>query len=430
MINLPLSLRLAQNSKKQNIPLAKQRVSFLGNNADTFERNNLKKFPDRLNIYRVNKPKNYNFSFYGNKDLSIENKFLKKEITLPSEIKIDNDIINKVGTLLKNDGYKNLVIIYGNSNNGKNFNEILESQFKNAKINVVITSPAYTDRSEAIEKMATMIPEFADGIIGIGGGITLDFARYLAHLKKVPFICIPTSISTDGASSPIASLIKPDGTRFSFETGVPSSVIIDTNIINNIPEELAYAGIGDLISKTSAARDWYSSRKVGQGSSNCDMAFSIAQLALNSVLRDKNPDIKDPEFLNNLTNSLLVSGFTMEIADTRRVASGSEHLISAIMDKSPNHSLHGLQVSVATYLCTYLQDEKTHETVKEFFKKCGFIDYMKQHPLDKDLFIDAVRKVPEYRSKEIYYSVFSMDETVDKALNFIENDEIMKEILK
>lgn len=50
-----------------------------------------------------------------------------------------------------------------------------------------------------------------DAIIGIGGGRTLDMAKLVAHMLKLPLIIVPTSAATDAPTSALSVIYSPAG---------------------------------------------------------------------------------------------------------------------------------------------------------------------------------------------------------------------------
>ncbi len=85
----------------------------------------------------------------------------------------------------------------------------------------------------------------------------------------------------------------------------------------------------------------------------------IAKKAVNSFVRTPFTSIQDDLFLKELLDSLAMSGIANEIAGSSAPTSGSEHLISHALDKMLEHpQLHGIQVGIATYLMSVVQDHR------------------------------------------------------------------------
>lgn len=49
--------------------------------------------------------------------------------------------------------------------------------------------------------IAFALPNSTQAVIGLGGGKVIDAAKYMGFLRKLPFISVPTSASSDGFSS-------------------------------------------------------------------------------------------------------------------------------------------------------------------------------------------------------------------------------------
>ena len=81
--------------------------------------------------------------------------------------------------------------------------------------------------------------------------------------------------------------------------------------------------------------------------------------------------IQDDLFLKELLDSLAMSGIANEIAGSSAPTSGSEHLISHALDKMLEHpQLHGIQVGIATYLMSVVQDHR-YRRVDTIFMQTG-----------------------------------------------------------
>ena len=93
-------------------------------------------------------------------------------------------------------------------------------------------------------------------IVAIGGGKTLDVAKYAAFVSKRPFLSIPTTLAHDGLVSPIAVLKRQDNKPKSLGCAMPTMLILDTELIATCPPQLIKAGIGDTISNYMALKDW------------------------------------------------------------------------------------------------------------------------------------------------------------------------------
>lgn len=349
-----------------------------------------------------------------------------KQINIPYLLKIGEGKLAKVGKYLIDKNMVNIAVFWGEGLEDV-FGEILQSSIQPYGINVLHKQDVPFINIEEVTKVAFNLPNNIDAILGIGGGKALDFAKYTAHLLKMPFISIPTSTSNDGFCSPNCSLLV-DGRRKSVKSSIPFGVVIDLDVIRGCPEACFYSGLGDMISKVTALWDWKKAFQKGFERYN-DFASLLAYNSLDLLFIKHSVDIHSPEFQRSLTNSLLISGIAMEVAGTSRPASGSEHLISHALDALSKYpQMHGLQVGVATYLCAMLQENTSTAGVREVLIRTGFFNFVAQRPLDKEEFIAALRLAPTI--KKDYYTILSEPDSFKRAVELIETDEILRSVIR
>lgn len=352
-------------------------------------------------------------------------KLYQQQISIPSILKIGDDELNNIGKYLKDASFNNIACFFSAGIEEIYGNQIFES-FKHSGINVKHKNIIQEIHIENVIHTAFNIPKTVDALIGIGGGKALDYSKYCAHVLALPFISVPTSTSNDGFCSPMSSLLV-EGKRKTVNAKIPYGIIVDITAVKASPKSCIYSGIGDLISKITAGWDWKEAVRLSNDYFN-DFAYLISQNTVIDFLNYQNQDIRDAKFTYHLTNSLLMNGLSMEIAGSSRPASGSEHLISHAFDTiSKNPNMHGIQVGIATYICSYIQDNQ-FELVKNFLNNTGFFDYLAQKPLDKEEFINAIRLAPSV--KDNFYTVLSAPAKIEDAINFVNTDEVCKKILK
>ena len=89
------------------------------------------------------------------------------------------------------------------------FGTTVMQSLKDANIDVLEYSELDTVRLEDITSLAFGLPNKTQAILGIGGGKVIDAAKYSGFLRKLPFISIPTSASSDGFSSARQTKLRP-----------------------------------------------------------------------------------------------------------------------------------------------------------------------------------------------------------------------------
>lgn len=351
--------------------------------------------------------------------------YINKQINIPYLLKIGNGKRFKIGKYLADKEFDNIAVFWGEGLENV-FGKDIYKGLKEQKVKIIHKQDVAEVDIEEITKVAFNLPSTVEAIIGIGGGKALDFAKYCAHLLKLPFISVPTSTSNDGFCSPGASLLV-NKKRKSVKSSIPFGVVIDLDIIKSCPPSHIYSGIGDMMAKVTALWDWKKAadKKLTRYS---DFASLIAYNSLDLLFLKHTTDIMAPEFQRSLITSLLMSGISMEIAGTSRPASGSEHLISHALDAiSQKPKMHGIQVGVATYLCALLQNNPVKNGVREILEETGFFNEVRKSPFDKKEFIKALELAPSIKND--YYTILSEKSYLKKAVKLLETDKILKDLI-
>lgn len=347
------------------------------------------------------------------------------EIQVPSLLRIKPNALRKLGKYVVRRGHRNVALFWGVGVKDL-FHSVTDVSFKTAEINVFYEQTVESNDIDKVFTVSKKLPHEIDAVVAIGGGKAIDFCKYLAFIKQLPFFAVPTLISNDAFASPTSSLTV-DGHRKSVPTTVPDAVIIDTQIICDAPSRFLYSGIGDLFCKRTSVFDWKLAYKA-TGELVNDFAVTVALNAADTFTYYEHKDLKNMEYIGIIASSLLMTGIAMIIAGTSRPASGSEHLISHAYDKvAKNPSLHGLQVGVASYAVSHLQ-QVTFEKVRKDIVESGFAGFMKEHPLDREDFLKAVMIAPKI--KKDYYTTLNATGNLEKLKTFIDKDELLRSMLK
>ena len=346
-----------------------------------------------------------------------------KEMAIPSILKIGNGALGKIGGYLKAENLDQVVLFFGNGLIDM-FGELVMNSLKEAEVNVLEYNELDTVDIDDIITLAFAIPNKAKAVISIGGGKVIDAGKYAAFLRNLPFISVPTSSSSDGFSSASASLLV-NGRRTSVPAKMAYGIVADTEILKSAPEKFIFSGIGDMVSKITALYDWNFEAERGYSEMN-DFAVMIAKKAVNSFVRTPFETIHDDLFLRELVDSLAMSGIANEIAGGSTPTSGSEHLISHSLDKMLEHpQLHGIQVGVATYLMSRVQNHR-YIRVNAIFEKTGFWDYVGTLNLNRDDYMRAIDMAPEIKPHRHTY--LHEEQYRELAKKILCEDDVLKRV--
>ncbi len=344
-------------------------------------------------------------------------------IAIPTILKVGKGTLGNIGAYLKESSMNNAVIYFGNGLVELFGKQVIDS-LKQNDINLLEYRELDTVDINDIIDFAFEIDTKAQVIVGIGGGKVIDAAKYAAYLRKLPFISVPTSASSDGFSSASASLIV-NGRRTSVPAKMAYGIVADTDVIKSAPDRFLYSGIGDLVSKITALYDWLFEDENGYTYMN-DFAVMIAKKAVNSFVRVPFTNIKEDLFLRELLDSLALSGIANEVAGGSAPTSGSEHLISHALDKMlETPQLHGIQVGVATYIMSVVQDHR-YVRVDTIFKDTGFWEYVETLNLNVEDYEKAIDMAPSI--KPFRHTYLHEEKYRQKAKEVLRNDERMKKV--
>ena len=220
---------------------------------------------------------------------------------------------------------------------------------------IVLEAQGLHSEKGLIEDMMKKLRRKPDFIVAVGAGTLMDFGRYSAYQLGIPFVAVPTLVSSDGFTANICSIVI-DGHKKSLPMIAPSAVICDMNIIEGAPHFLTVSGMQDILSKYISIADWKIAHLVS-GEYFCPMVCSMAQEALDTMVKCayEMRDGKPVEF-EAMAYAQMLSGLTMQILNHSRAASGAEHLIAHLVEMKPKgfenaHGMHGECVGVGTVIC-------------------------------------------------------------------------------
>ncbi len=348
----------------------------------------------------------------------------RQSVTIPTVLKVGNGMLDKIGQILIEKQIDKVVLFFGNDLIELFGSQVIDA-LSNAGVNVLSYMELDSICMQDVVELAFSMNNQSKAVIGIGGGKVIDAAKYAAFLKKLPFISVPTSASSDGFSSSSASMLV-SGKRTSVPAKMAYGIIVDIDVLKSAPEKFIYSGIGDMVSKITSLYDWCYEQQQGVSIVD-DFAMIIAKKAVNSFVRTPFKSIKDDLFLKELVNSLALSGIANELAGSSVPVSGSEHLISHALDKLLEPpQLHGIQVGIATYLMSKVQNHRFNR-INTVFKETGFWNYVKTLEMRKSDFAAAIDIAPTIKPHRHTY--LHEEKYREEAKQLLYEDKYLNDIL-
>ena len=235
-----------------------------------------------------------------------------------------------------------------------------------------------------------------DAVVGIGGGRTLDVAKYAATRAAVPMVAVATNLAHDGLCSPVASLEHPHG-KGSYGVALPLAVVVDLDYVRAAPIGLVRAGIGDAVSNLSAIEDWLLAQRERQEPVD-GLAIAFARTAGESILH-RDDTVPDEGFLVALAEALVLSGMAMSVAGTSRPCSGACHeIIHAVDALYPGVSNHGELAGIGALFASFLRgDEARVDLIGRSLARHSLPRTPAEIGLTDEQFVTAVLAAPDTR---------------------------------
>jgi glycerol-1-phosphate dehydrogenase [NAD(P)+] len=242
----------------------------------------------------------------------------------------------------------------------------------------------------------SIIEEGVTAAVAVGGGRVLDTIKLAAGRTDVDFVSVPTTVSNDGISSPVASLVGKDGARATHAARMPAGIVVDVAAIASAPAPTIRAGVGDLVSNLTACLDWRLADREGREQYDAYAAM-IAETAARGPL--ELDEVESSASHGVLAQGLLLSGLAMAAAGTSRPCSGAEHLISHALDAQlgPQAALHGEQVALGSLISAAAHESPLLSTLQRLFTRLGLPVCPEDLGLSRAQLVDAVLAAPGLR---------------------------------
>lgn len=209
------------------------------------------------------------------------------------------------------------------------------------------------DRGE-VEKAEAGLPDFAN-VVGIGGGMVMDLAKYIAWKRGRAPVLVPSIASVDACVTN-AIAVRDQGKVHYLGFVVPQVVISDFALMKSAPANLNRAGIGDILSIHTGRFDWNLAADRGQAEYNEAVGRQVSRLV--DELEDHAEDIRE---VTDRGLRWLIEAYAAENAlclqvGNSRPEEGSEHFFAYNLEHQTRRSfVHGELVCLGVLLMSRLQ---------------------------------------------------------------------------
>jgi glycerol-1-phosphate dehydrogenase [NAD(P)+] len=328
-----------------------------------------------------------------------------KTMIFPREIIVGHNTNQQIAELCGRISTGNKVLVVADKKTKKLSGDEIHKILKKSNYEVkdkIVSSPTVGEVNHVIKYAHE---NKIDLLLGVGGGSVIDVTKLAAYELKKSFVSVPTSAAHDGIASPRASLKHSKGSVS--KTAVsPLAVLADTKIIMKAPYRTLASGCADVISNISAVMDWelaYRLKGEEFSTHGAVLAKTAAEMLIDNV-NDIHPDSEDSAWL--AVKAMIVSGVAMSVAGSTRPASGSEHMLSHMLDhlgpgimlkgRKNKTPLHGEQCGIGAILMVYLHGGDW-ELIRNTLKKIGAPTTSEELGVSKKKIIEALVRAHEIR---------------------------------
>ena len=208
--------------------------------------------------------------------------------------------------------------------------------------------------------------EGAGCVVSVGSGTITDIAKD-ASLRAggIPFVVVQTAVSVNAFSDDMAVLLR-DGVKRTVPSRWPDVLIVDLAVLADAPPAMNRAGFGELCSMFTAPADWYLANAVGLDASYDPAVVALFRDGAETLLAGAGRvRANDPDLLAELASRITLTGIAMGVAGRTAPLSGTEHLLSHLLDMAAGIAgrplaFHGAQVGVATVVAASIWEDTLH----------------------------------------------------------------------
>ncbi len=278
--------------------------------------------------------------------------------TAIEDIVIESGAVNKVGAILKRNGFPKKLLLVADKNTIKASEGIVQS-LDGFDIEYKIYDTLRVATMAEVEEIEALIKDRDIGVLSVGTGSINDPCR-LASARQDKKLCIfATAPSMDGFASYGAPIVDK-GFKFSYSAKSPEVIIGDTKILAEAPSELKSAGFGDMIAKYVGLVDWKIS-SILTDEIYCEKVASLTKEAVDELFEMADRvTLNDEETAGKIFEALLKTGVGMSFMQNSRPASGAEHVVCHLLECIelfdgiiPNYHGHDIGVSTLNLLKYY-----------------------------------------------------------------------------
>jgi glycerol-1-phosphate dehydrogenase [NAD(P)+] len=282
---------------------------------------------------------------------------------------------------------------------------------------------ATTLDADVLREVLKMAPP-DQAVVGVGGGVVMDTAKWVGSSHRVPLYLVPSSISVDASVTNMVAVREGGVVRYQ-GFAIPERVIVDVDIIRTAPIHLNRAGIGDLLSIHTGLFDWQLGALAGAVNFDAEVARTAVSIFEATILAaEEIAVVSDSGVVTLMSGYCDINDMTVAKGHAQ-MEEGSEHYFAYFAEQVTGRSfVHGELVVLGAVLMSRWQqnDEALVLDAATRAKVCW-------QPNEIGLSTNELRKIlhelPDFVVEMgLPYSVIN-----ERSLSTLEIDDVMKELV-
>jgi glycerol dehydrogenase-like iron-containing ADH family enzyme len=207
---------------------------------------------------------------------------------------------------------------------------------------------------QVVERAEAELPQ-AGTVLGLGGGMALDMAKYVAWRRGLEPVLVPSIASVDACVTNTIA-VRDEGKVRYIGFIAPQIVLADFDLMQSAPPHLNRAGIGDILSIHTALWDWKAAADQGVIAHDADVARQTAALVDQLESRAGEVRAVTGDALRWLIEAYAVENALCLQVGHARPEEGSEHFFAYNVEHRTGRGyVHGELVGLGILLMARLQ---------------------------------------------------------------------------
>ncbi len=275
---------------------------------------------------------------------------------------------------------------------------------------IVVNSSDAAELARVVESTAPDRP-----VVGVGGGVVMDAAKWVGWSLDLPFYLAPSSVSVDAMVTPTVAVRESIGVQYQ-GFAVADRIIVDMDLVHTAPIHLNRAGIGDLLSIHTGLFDW----QLGAAASVATVDDRVAAAA--AVILDETIEASDEIARvseRGLTAVMMgysdINDMCVELGHAQ-MQEGSEHFFAYLAELVAERKfVHGELITLGAVIMSRWQDN-VDEKLLNAIERSQIRWRPEDLELDERVLTEILNRLPEYTVEaNLTYSVIN-----DRPLNSAE----------